>query len=135
VIDGGDDISGDDIAEETDELLERAFPGRKGDVDAVSWQVSEETEYRLYFGRLSRHWGIASWGLIRLRRGTVVDQAMYEDRPPAFTRDGLATWLVGSGVDAGAALQLTDLAIEARGDLFPGEQPPGTEPQRLTDDE
>jgi hypothetical protein len=133
MIDDSDDS--DDIVDGSDDVIERAFPGRKGDVDAVSWQISEETEYRLYFGRLSRHWGIASWGLITLRRGAVVDQVMYDDRPPAFTRDGLATWLVNSGVDAGAALQLTDLAIEARGNLFPGEQSPGTEPQRLTDDE
>ena len=124
----------DDIIDLNDDVIDGAFPGRKGDVDAVSWQISEETEYRLYFGRLSRHWGIASWGLVTLSRGAVVDQAMYDHRPPAFTRDGLATWLVGSGVDAGAALQLTDLAMEARGDLFPGEQALGTEPQQRTDD-
>ena len=94
----------------------------------VSWQVTEEIEYRLFFGRLSPKWGIASWGLVTLSRGAIVGQVTYDDRPREFTREGLIAWLVDSGVDAYAALQLADLAAEARGDLFPSEQSGGDEP-------
>jgi hypothetical protein len=114
--------------DENDEILEGAFPKRKGSVDVVSWQETEEIEYRLYFGRLSQKWGIASWGLVTLNRGAMVGQVTYDNRPREFTRDGLATWLVDSGVDAYSALQLADLAVEARADLFPGEQSSGDDP-------
>jgi hypothetical protein len=112
--------------EEGDEILEDAFPERQGDVTVVSWHVTEEIEYRLFFGRLFPRWGIASWELLTLNRGGVIAQATYNDRPPVFTRDGLIAWLMGSGVDAGAATQLTDLAVEARDDLFLEERPAGS---------
>ncbi len=115
----------------SDDVLEGAFPKRKGRVDVVSWRVTEEIEYRLLYGRLFRRWGIASWGLVTLNRGAVVGEVTYDDRPPEFTRDGLIAWLMESGVDAGAAVQLTELAVAARGDLFPedrsGEGEPGDE--------
>ncbi len=115
----------------SDDVLEGAFPKRQGRVDVVSWRVTEEIEYRLLYGRLFRRWGIASWGLVTLNRGAVVGEVTYDDRPPEFTRDGLIAWLMESGVDAGAAVQLTELAVAARGDLFPeersGEGEPGDE--------
>lgn len=111
-----------------DQILESAFPKRKGSVDVVSWQETEEIEYRLFFGRLYPKWGIASWGLVTLSRGAIVGQVAYEDRPRGFTRDGLATWLLASGVDAYSALQLAELAVEARADLFPDEVPGDDEP-------
>jgi hypothetical protein len=114
-------ISGVDNAND-DDIVESGFPERKGSVDVVSWRVTEEIEYRLLFGRLSPTWGISSWGLVTVSRGDVVGQVTYDNRPRVFTRDGLIAWLMGSGVDAGAASQLADLAVEARGDLFPDEQ-------------
>jgi hypothetical protein len=123
VVDGSDDA--EDVVAANDEILESAFPKRRGAVDEVSWQETEEIGYRLYFGRLSRRWGIASWGLVTLRRGAVVAQVTYDDRPKSFTRDGLITWLVDSGVNVYEAPQLADLAVAARGDLFPGEQSGG----------
>jgi hypothetical protein len=126
VVDDNDDM--DDIEEGSDEILEGAFPDRKGNVDVVSWRVTEEIEYRLIFGRLFPWWGIASWGLVTLSRGAEVAEATYDDRPREFTREGLTVWLVDSGVDAGAAVQLAGLAVEARGDLFPGEPPGEDEP-------
>jgi hypothetical protein len=110
---------------DSDEVLEGVFPKRKGRVDVVSWQVTEEIEYRLLYGRLFRRWGVGSWGLVTLNRGAVVGEVTYDDRPAEFTRDGLIAWLMESGVDAGAAIQLTELAVAARGDLFPGERPAG----------
>jgi hypothetical protein len=107
--------------EADDEVLEIAFPERQGDVTVVSWHVTEEIEYRLFFGRLFPRWGVASWELVTLNRGAVVDQATYRDRPRVFTREGLIAWLMASGMDAGAASQLADLALEAREDLFLGE--------------
>ena len=126
VVDESDDDM-DEIEEEGDEILEGAFPDRQGNVDVVSWHVTEEIEYRLVFGRLFPWWGIASWGLITLRRGAEVAEATYDDRPREFTRDGLTVWLMDSGVDAGAALQLAGLAVEAREDLFPGDAARGGE--------
>jgi hypothetical protein len=117
------------VVEGNDEILEAAFPERRGSVDVVSWEVTEEIEYRLFFGRLSPKWGIASWGLVTLSRGAIAGRVTYDDRPREFTREGLIAWLVDSGVDAYAALQLADLAAEARGDLFPSEQPGGDEPR------
>jgi hypothetical protein len=125
VVDGSEDA--DDLVAATDEVLETAFPKRRGAVDVVSWQETEEIGYRLYFGRLSRRWGIASWGLVTLSRGAVVAQVTYDDRPMSFTRDGLIAWLVDSGVNVYEAPQLADLAVEARSDLFPGEQSEGDE--------
>jgi hypothetical protein len=113
----------------TDDVLEGVFPKRKGRVDVVSWRVTEEVEYRLLYGRLFRSWGVGSWGLVTLNRGAVVGEVTYDDRPAAFTRDGLIAWLMESGVDAGAAIQLTELAVAARGDLFPGEGPGADEPE------
>jgi len=101
VVDESDDSQ--DIVEGNDDVLEGAFP---------------ESEYRLFFGRLSPKWGIASWGLVTLSRGAEVAQVTYDDRPREFTREGLIAWLMDSGVDAYASLQLADLAVEARGDLF-----------------
>ena len=98
VVDESDDDM-DEIEEEGDEILEGAFPDRQGNVDVVSWHVTEEIEYRLLFGRLFPWWGIASWGLITLRRGAEVAEATYDDRPREFTRDGLTVWLMDSGVD------------------------------------
>jgi hypothetical protein len=114
--------------DERDEMVDAVFSDRRGSVDVVAWNVTEEIEYRLYFGRLSRKWGIASWGLVTLNRGVVVNQAAYNDRPAAFTQHGMITWLIESGVDAGAALQLTDLAVEARADLFRDDQSAADEP-------
>jgi hypothetical protein len=111
--------------DESDEVLEGVFPKRKGRVDVVSWRVTEEIEYRLLYGRLFRRWGIGSWGLVTLNRGVVVGEVTYDDRPAQFTRDGLIAWLMESGVDAGAAIQLTELAVAARGDLFGGEPSAG----------
>lgn len=116
------------VDEGNDEVLEAAFPKRKGAADVVSWQETEEIGYRLFFGRLSPKWGIASWGLVTLNRGALVGQATYDDRPREFTHDGLITWLVNSGVDAYGALQLADLAVAARDDLFPEEQSERGEP-------
>ena len=116
MVDESDDS--DDIVEGNDDVLEGAFPERRGNVDVVSWHVTEEIEYRLFFGRLSPKWGIASWGLVTLSRGAEVAQVTYDDRPREFTREGLIAWLMDSGVDAYASLQLADLAVEARGDLF-----------------
>jgi hypothetical protein len=123
VFDGSD--GGDDVVEANDEVLETAFPKRRGAVDVVSWQETDEIGYRLYFGRLTRRWGVASWGLVTLSSGAVVAQVTYDDRPKSFTRDGLITWLVDSGVNVYEAPQLADLAVEARGDLFPDEQSGG----------
>jgi hypothetical protein len=109
------------VLDENDQILESAFPKRKGSVDVVSWRETEEIEYRLFFGRLSPKWGVASWGLVTLDRGAMVRQATFDDRPREFTRDGLTRWLVDSGVDAYSALELADLAVEARADLFPEE--------------
>lgn len=109
----------EDTGEGNDEILEGTFPKRKGSVDVVSWQETEEIEYRLYFGRLSSRWGIASWGLVTLSRGEIVGQVTYDERPMIFTRDGLIAWLVASGVNVYEAPQLADLAVDARGDLFP----------------
>ncbi len=108
--------------DDNDDVLEGGFPERKGDVDVVSWQVTEEIAYRLLFGRLSPRWGISSWGLVTLSHGDVVGQVTYDNRPPVFTRDGLIAWLMDSGVDVLAASQLADLAVEARADLFPDGQ-------------
>jgi hypothetical protein len=129
VADESDDI--DDIEEVEDggdEILEGAFPDRKGNVDVVSWQVTEEIEYRLVYGRLYPWWGVASWGLMTLNRGVEVAEATYDDRPRQFTREALTVWLMDSGVDAGAAIQLADLAVEAREDLFPGDRARQGEP-------
>jgi hypothetical protein len=112
-----------------DEVLESAFPTRRGRVDVLSWRVTEEIEYRLFFGRLERRVGVATWGLLTVNRGAVVGKAIYEDRPREFTRDGLIAWLMASGVDAGAAWQLTDLAVVARGDLFPDEPAEEDDPE------
>jgi hypothetical protein len=127
----GVDPSGDEAVEftqfeDTDDVLEGVFPKRRGRVDVVSWRVTEEIEYRLLYGRLFRRWGVPSWGLVTLNRGMVVGEVTYDDRPAEFTRDGLIAWLMESGVDAGAAIQLTELAVASRGDLFPGE-PPGAD--------
>jgi hypothetical protein len=118
----GDDDKDFSESGDKDDVLEGAFPKRKGRVDVVSWRVTEEIEYRLFYGRLFRRWGIGSWGLVTLSRGAVIGEVTYDDRPAEFTRDGLIAWLMESGVDAGAAVQLTELAVAARGDLFPGEQ-------------
>ena len=119
MVDGSDEA--DELVDANDEVLETAFPKRRGAVDVVSWQETEEIGYRLYYGRLHRRWGIASWGLVTLSRGAVVAQVTYDDRPMSFTREGLITWLVDSGVNVYEAPQLADLAIDARGDLFPEE--------------
>jgi hypothetical protein len=126
-IDPPDDGEMDFMLDTSDEVLEGVFPARKGRVDVVSWQVTEEIEYRLLYGRLFRRWGIGSWGLVTLNRGVVVSEVTYDDRPAEFTRDGLIAWLMESGVDAGAAIELTELAVAARGDLFPGERSGGDE--------
>jgi len=125
--------SGDDHIDfpesgDNDDVLEGSFPKRKGRVDVVSWHVTEEIEYRLLYGRLFRRWGIGSWALVTLNRGAVVGEVTYDDRPAEFTRDGLIAWLMESGEDAGAAVQLTELAMAARGDLFPGERSGEDEP-------
>jgi hypothetical protein len=67
--------------------------------------------------------------LVTLNRGVVVGEVTYDDRPAEFTCDGLITWLMESGMDAGAAVQLTELAMAARGDLFPGERPGADAPE------
>jgi len=122
VVDEGDDMGAvEDADEEDDEILESAFPKRWGPVDVVAWQETEEIGYRLFFGRLSKEWGVASWGLVTLSRGAVVAQVTYDDRPMEFTRGGLTDWLIASGVNVYEAPQLADLAVEARGDLFPQE--------------
>ena len=105
---------------DSDDVLEGVFPKRKGRVDVVSWRVTEEIEYRLLYGRLFRSWGIGSWGLVTLNRGAVVGEVTYDDRLPEFTRDGLIAWLMESGVDAGAAVQLTELAVAREGTYSPG---------------
>jgi hypothetical protein len=125
VVDGTDDA--DDVVVESDEVLESAFPNRTGAVDVVAWQETDDIGYRLYFGHLHRRWGIASWGLVTMSRGAVVDQVTYDDRPREFTRAGLTDWLIASGVNVYEAPQLADLALEAREDLFPGERPGGDE--------
>ena len=124
----GDDHMDSPGSGDNDGVLEGTFPKRIGRVDVVSWQVTEEIEYRLLYGRLFRRWGIGSWALVTLNRGVVVGEVTYDDRPPEFTRNGLIAWLMESGVDAGAAVQLTELAVAARGDLFPGERSGEDEP-------
>ena len=59
-----------------------------------------------------------------LRKGAEVAEATYDDRPREVTREGLTVWLM----DSGAPVQLADLAVDARGDRFPGEPPGGDEP-------
>jgi hypothetical protein len=145
VDDGGDIDAVDGADEEDDEILESAFPKRWGPVDVVAWQETEEIGYRLFFGRLYKEWGVASWGLVTLSRGAVVAQVTYDDRPMAFTRDGLTNWLIASGVNVYEAPQLADLAVAARTDLFPQEAgddappsdavPPWTDRFRLEGDE